>query len=384
MVSPVGSGIPVFWDAVLACRVGTRQLRRFDTSQLQTGQGGEVESFEALEYAGVPLATQFATTAAKMCLQDAALTSRERHGIGVALGTVSGPRPHIENGNGAAQGERGREDQRAGNISRSAGSLSSAVARELHLTGPNVTTATACAAGNTAIAWAVDCLQRGRAQAMIAGGSDQLSSTMLMLFSQLRSLAPDCVRPFDKDRAGLLLSEGAGALMLETREHAEQRGARVYCDVAGFSVMNDCFHMTAPHPEGVGAARAMRCALSMAGMQPQDVGYISAHGTGTKSNDLAESRAINRVFGHRRGPAVTALKSTIGHTQGAAAAIQAVACVLSLRDEIVPATANLRCLDPQCDIDLVMDPRKLSRPVVVSNAFGFGGNICCLVLRKVG
>jgi 3-oxoacyl-(acyl-carrier-protein) synthase len=384
VVSPSGVGIHQFWSSVLSGKVGTRKLTRFDTSNLQTEQGGEVPWF-ASDCVGtsnpqnVPRAAQLAIAASQMCLEDGQLIPAGENAtdVGVVMGTVSSLRPSLE-----SFGKSAIPQNSALRAKLSAADLSALVARKMNLSGPNVTVTTACAAGNSAISLAVEMIQKGRANLIVAGGSDQISHTMLMLFSQLRSLAPDFVRPFDRDREGLLLSEGAGALLLESREHAERRSARIYCKVLGHAAYSDSFHMTAPHPDGVGAVRSMKAALSMASLTPSDVGFVSAHGTGTKSNDLIEAKAISRVFGNY-APPVSALKSMIGHTQGAAAAIGAVTCALTLKNELIHPTANLRCLDPQCEIDIVVgSPRPLKRPIVISNAFGFGGNISCIVFGK--
>ncbi|HSR23258.1 MAG TPA: beta-ketoacyl-[acyl-carrier-protein] synthase family protein, partial [Candidatus Eisenbacteria bacterium] len=215
---------------------------------------------------------------------------------------------------------------------------------------------------------------------------DELSEAMFMMFDSFRALAPDRVQPFDRDRRGLMLAEGAGVLVLESDRLARARGAAVYGRVAGHGNHADAHHMTAPHPTGLGAARSMRAALAMAGIDPADVDYVCAHGTGTPANDVVEAVAIRDVF----GPAtdhipVSSIKSMLGHAQGAAGAIEAVACLLAIRDGVVPPNLHLDNLDPGCSIRVVANrPLPTTVRVVLNNAFGFGGNNCCLVLTAWG
>ena len=261
---------------------------------------------------------------------------------------------------------------------------------ELGVRGPRTVLPTACAAGNSALAAAADLIRDGRADTVLALGVDELSEAMFMMFSSFRALSPDVVRPFDLDRQGLLLSEGAGALVVERAEVARRRGARAYCRVAGHASVADAFHMTAPHPDGRGAAAAMRSALADGGLSPADVDYVSAHGTGTPANDVSEAKALVEVFGRLDGPgqagrvpAVSSIKSMTGHTQGAASAVEAVSCVLAMHRGAVPPTANLERLDPACEIDVVGPaPRPADVRVALNNAFGFGGSICCTVLVR--
>jgi 3-oxoacyl-(acyl-carrier-protein) synthase len=383
VVAPNGIGIERFWRNTLAGYVATGPLTRFATHGLQTTVGGEVNDFDAREYfhqsdaCRHSLSCKLAVAAARLCLQDGAaegvITGSER--AGVCFGSVSGSRPGSEEFRPAGPPGSSRDESTIPIPCQ----LSRAVAEELSLFGPNVTITTACAAGNSAISWAADAIRSGRADIMIAGGADQLSYGMLGLFSRLRALSKDVVRPFDRNRTGLLLSEGAGALLLESREHAVRRSARIYCRVAGYANCADAYHMTAPDPTGRGALRAMAAALKMAGVTPAEVGFVSAHGTGTRNNDASEAKALNSLFAESDPPPVSSLKSQIGHTQGAASAIEAVACIMTLATGMIHATANLTDLDPECDIHVVTEPRRLQKEVALNNAFGFGGNISCVV-----
>jgi 3-oxoacyl-[acyl-carrier-protein] synthase II len=311
-----------------------------------------------------------------MCIDDAAIcVPEERSRAGVCFGSVSSCRPNIEDF--CPQGRFADDAKRA--FLATPCQLSRSVADEVGYFGPNVTITTACAAGNSAIAWAADAIRAGRADLVVAGGSDQISYAMLGLFSRLRALSIDIVRPFDRDRTGLLISDGAAALLLERREHAEQRGARIYCRVAGHGNLADAYHMTAPHPEGQGAVRSMTEGLRMAQISPADVGFVSAHGTGTPGNDVIEAVALESVFGAGLVPPVSSLKSQLGHTQGAASAIEAVACIMTLHTGMLHPTINLTVQDPDCRIDVVTEPRALQKKVALNNAFGFGGNNTCVV-----
>jgi 3-oxoacyl-(acyl-carrier-protein) synthase len=201
------------------------------------------------------------------------------------------------------------------------------------------------------------------------------------MFNSFRALAPEAVQPFDKNRRGLMLSEGAAALVLESYEHAKGRGASIYGEVLGHGNFADAHHMTAPHPEGLGAARSMSRALEMSGVSPAEVDFISAHGTGTPVNDLTESKAIRTVFGSAADSVpVSSIKSMLGHMQGAAGAVEAAACLLAIRDGVIPPNVNYEEPDPECDLNIVANaPRRQKVGVALNNAFGFGGNISCVV-----
>ncbi len=387
---PLGDSADAFWAASLAGVVATRELRHFETTGLGSRRGGELVALRdarvraaAAGRRPAPFPVELASMVARDAVRDAGVldggVAPER--VGVCFGTVMGTRPAIE--------EHLRADRAptpAGTAAREPGWLSSsqvsrAPAVRLGLGGPVSTFSTACAAGNTAIAVAAEALRAGQADAMLAGGADELSWAMLAMFDSFRSLAPDAVRPFDRHRRGLLLAEGAAALVLEREADARARGARPYGRLLGHANRADAHHMTAPHPDGRGALRAMRAALERAGLEPRDVDHVSAHGTGTPGNDAIEAFAIRALLGaHADRVPVTAVKSTIGHAQGAASAIEAVACLLTLRDGLVPPTANVEALDPACDVDVVVGaPRAGAFDVALSNAFGFGGNIECVV-----
>jgi 3-oxoacyl-(acyl-carrier-protein) synthase len=378
--SPRALDAESFWANALAGTVATQELTRFDTTRLSATRGGEVTSEPDDLGGGDPLVVRLAVEVAETAVQDAALSpatvAPER--VGVCFGTVMGTRPAVERWL-AEPASRRVDASTAAWASPSL--LSRAPARTLGFGGPNYVIATACAAGNSAIAQGADLLRAGRADAMVVGGADELSQAMLMMFDSFRLLAPQAVRPFDRARDGLLLGEGAAAFVLEREADARARRARIHGRILGYANVADASHITAPHPEGRGAIRAMRRALAHAGVEATGVDHVSAHGTGTPANDAVEAHAIRTVLGGAADDTpVTALKSMLGHAQGAASAIEGVGCMLAIRDGLVPPVANHEARDPACDIDVVTGrARKASVQVALSNAFGFGGNIECVV-----
>jgi 3-oxoacyl-[acyl-carrier-protein] synthase II len=260
--------------------------------------------------------------------------------------------------------------------------LAAHVASELGFRGPNLVIPTACAAGNYAIAHALDALRFDEAEVMLAGGSDAFSRITYTGFARLGAIAPERVQPFDKNRRGMIPGEGAGVLVLERLTRAQARGARIYAEVAGYGLTCDAHHMTAP--QGDGAARAMQIAMADAGVSPQEVDYISAHGTGTAVNDKIETAAVKQAFGEvaYRVP-VSSIKSMLGHTMGAASAIEAAACALAVRDDRLPPTINFETPDPECDLDYVPNAaRSGTVTVAMNNAYAFGGNNASVIFRK--
>lgn len=392
VLSPIGTTVETFWRAALEGVVGTGPLDRPDAADFPAALAGEVPGFDAPRGRG-DRSARLAVAAAAAAVADAGLGGRvtDPYRTGVCLGTLLGNRAGLEPAvTGFHRGAAASEVPSALGVSLAAPAgppivdLADAVGRDLGLRGPSLVVGTACASGNSALAHAADTIRAGRADMMLAGGVDELSSGVMTMFASLRSLAPDALRPFDRDRAGLVVSEGAAVLVLESAAHARRRGARVLAELAGWASASDAHHMTAPHPEGRGAVLSMRRALDRAGIAPESVDHISAHGTGTPSNDRIEAHAVREVFGGH-APAVTSLKGALGHTQGAASAIEAVACVLALRDGVVPPTANLNVPDPQCPVDVVRGAaRELPVRVAVNNAFGFGGNTACTVFTRPG
>ena len=395
VVSPIGTGVKDFWQAALCGEVGTGEITQFDTGPFLTNKGGEVRDFEPARYVkNIPYfelsrSAQFAVAVTRMAIEDSGLLNHcaGSDRMGVCFGAVVGNRPSCEPVTRKLYEQRGRlVAELTATSAHDVTVLSRFPAIELGLLGPNMTIPTACAAGNSAITYAMDTIRSGRADVMIAAGADELSMTMFMMFNSFRALAPDRVQPFDKNRKGLILSEGAGALAVESYRHAKDRGAVIYGEILGHGNFADGHHMTAPHPEGLGARRSIQAALNMAGVRPEQVDYISAHGTGTPTNDLVESRAIHAVFGQAaKSRPVSSIKSMLGHTQGAASAIEAVSCLLAIRDNVIPPNANYEEADPECDLNIIANaPIRTKVDIALNNAFGFGGNISCVVFSRLG
>ncbi len=392
LVTPVGVGLEESWAALLAGKSGFRPVESFDTSRHTVRVGAEVRGFrpeehiEVLDPAALGRASQLAVAAARMALRDAGIepAAIEPDRSGVAMGTTSGEPREVEALN---------DHLLAGEAARAAGDfiarypchrISEHIACELGLRGPNIMIPTACAAGNYAIGHAFDLLRLGRVELMLAGGADCFSRITYTGFARLGAIAPERCQPFDVDRQGMIPGEGAGMLVLEPLERARARGARIYAEVAGCGLSCDAHHMTAAHPEGDGAVRAMRQALAQSGLEPGQVSYISAHGTGTDTNDRIETAAVKRVFGEAAyGVPMSSIKSMIGHTMGAASAIEAAVCAMAIATGKIPPTMNLVEPDPLCDLDYVANAcREHTVDVAMSNAYAFGGNDASLMLKR--
>lgn len=333
------------------------------------------------------LASQYAIAAARMAIEDSRLDlcCADLNGIGVGIGTTMGEIRILENINDAIFKPVPEINKSQFLFSQyPCESIPANVADAFELSGPNTVIPTACAAGNYAISWAFDQIQEGRACAMLAGGVDTFSRVAFTGFNRLLSAAPDKCRPFDKNRNGIMVSEGAGMLVLESHSSAKARGAGIYAEILGCGFSCDAHHMTSPDPEGIGISRAIDDALYRANVASEEIDYICAHGTGTVANDRAEATAIKRVFGKRASTIpVSSIKSMIGHTMGAASAIEAIATVLILKNGIIPPTINYENPDPDCNLDCVPDiARKQKMRTAISNAFAFGGNNSCLAVKK--
>jgi 3-oxoacyl-[acyl-carrier-protein] synthase II len=391
LVTPIGAGREEVWEGLLAGKSGFAPVESFDTAGYPVHVGAEVRGFDPAPWiltqdrSRLGRASQLAVAAARMALDDAGLSPEEIAGerTGVAMGTTSGEPREVERFDDCVLAG---ETERIGDelLSRYPCHLiAAAIARELDCSGPNLMIPTACAAGNYAIAHAMDVLSAGRAEVMLAGGADAFSRITYTGFYRLGAIAPERCQPFDKNRKGMIPGEGAAVLVLETLDRARARGARVYAELAGYGLSCDAHHMTAAHPEGSGAARAMERALADAGASPSGVSYISAHGTGTPTNDRLEIVAVRRVFGERakRTP-MSSIKSMLGHTMGAASAIEAAVCALAVATDRIPPTMNLE--EPEADLDFVANRAREQRvTLAMNNAYAFGGNNASLLLRKV-
>jgi 3-oxoacyl-[acyl-carrier-protein] synthase II len=383
VVTPVGVGREAFWRALLAGESGIAPVGSFDTSRFKVHLGAEVRCFdpqawcERLAPAELGRASQMAVAAARLALADAGLdpASVDPERAGVAMGTTSGEPLEIERFNDTLLGA-GRERLDGALATRyPCHRIPGQVAAELGFAGVNVMLPNACAAGNYAVAFARDALVAGRAEVMLAGGADAFSRITYTGFARLGAITTDRCAPFDRERKGMVPGEGAGVLVLETLDGARARGARIYAEVVGYGLSCDAHHMTASHPEGEGPARAMTQALADAGLAPEDVDYISAHGTGTPTNDKLETLAVKRAFGDvaPRVP-MSSVKSMLGHTMGAASALEAAVCCLAISEGWLPPTINYQHPDPECDLDYVPnEARRATVRVAMNNAYAFGG-----------
>ncbi|KKM79473.1 hypothetical protein LCGC14_1349530, partial [marine sediment metagenome] len=330
--------------------------------------------------------SQFAIAATKLALDDSKIDVKnvDLERVGVSIGTTAGEIQILERVN-QLRYEKGDDNVDSDLfLKHPCNNIPSNIAIEFGFEGPNTIISTACAAGNYAIGYACDLIKLGRADIMVAGGTDPFSKVAYVGFSKLNAIAPEVCQPFDKNRKGMLIGEGAGMLVLESMEDALARNANIYAEILGYGLSCDGYHITIPQPDGNGVVSAMRKALKYANIKPEDVQHISAHGTGTVANDKAETISIKKVFGeHSKRLAVISIKSMIGHTMGAASAIEAIACALAVKEDIVPPTINYETKDPECDLDFVPNVKREMRVnIALNNAYAFGGNNSCLVLKK--
>ncbi len=363
LVSPIGIGILPFWRSLMSGRSGIAKIASFEAGDFRVRFGCEVKDFTAEEDHFWGRSSQFAVAAARQALTDSGidLDRFDPARAGVILGGSATDAPD----EGCAQ-------------------MAFDVARRFNLSGPVCSIWAACAAGNMALCQAFDVVREGRADWMLAGGVDSFSKRAFTGFSRLRLISPDLCRPFDLNRRGLILGEGSGMLVLESLTSARRRGARIRAEMRGYGLSCDGYQFVAPHPEGRGAAMAMNRALANAAISPDEIDYISAHGTGTPSNDKTETRAIKRVFGSRASQIpVSSIKALTGHCLGAAGALGAIACILGLESSAIPPTWNYQTPDPDCDLDCVPnEPREKRIRTALNNAYAFGGNNSCVVLSK--
>jgi 3-oxoacyl-[acyl-carrier-protein] synthase II len=398
-ISPVGNNVKDTWEAILAGKSGVGMITHFDASKHKTRFAAEVKGFDPValfstrEARKMDRFTQFAVAVAKEALEQSGLQIDEsnRDRVGVVIGTgIGGIGTLLEQ----AEVMRERGPERVSPflvpmmISDSAPGM---IAIRFGVRGPNMALATACASGNNAIGEALEMIRRGAADVMIAGGSEAalvpvaMAGMNVMTALSTRNDDPlTASRPFDKDRDGFLMGEGAGMLILESLEHAQERGATILGEVTGYGTTDDAHHISAPAENGAGAAISMKLALENANLGVMDIGYINAHGTSTPLNDKSETAAIKTVFGEQAyNIPVSSTKSMTGHLLGASGAIEAVFCILAIREEILPPTINYHTPDPECDLDYVPNqPRKASPKHVMSNSFGFGGHNATLIFSR--
>lgn len=392
VVSPVGIGRAAFWEALTQGTSGVAEVTLFDTKGMDRNLACEVKGFRprdfltAAEARHVGRCSAMSLAAAREAVSHAGLRPEQLAGerTAVILGTTMGE-ANILGELESAWIHAGTDAVPTAKITRYGTTLLPIhVARAFGTRGMVQTLPAACAAGNYAIGFAADQIRAGRADVAITGASEIIEKLEFAGFLRLGAMTPDVVRPFDKDRRGLLLGEGSGILILESEEHVVRRGATPLCEVGGYGLACDAHHITRPHPEGEGSAHAMRQAIESSRITADQVDFINAHGTGTQANDPIEARVIRDIFGGRRVP-VSSNKSVLGHCMGAASAIEAVACVETILSGIYPPTMNLEQQDPECDVEVVAnEARRGEARVVLNNALAFGGYDAVLALAKLG
>ncbi len=401
VITPVGRELETFWNNLLEGRSGIVDISRFDTTGYDCTIAGEVRDFDPKpvfnnpkEHKRTDRFTHLAMAAAKSAMADAGIDMekvvRERFGVLVSSGI--GGLKTLEDQHSALV-DKGPDRVSAFTIPMLISNMASGIiSMEFGLRGPNMCIVTACATSNNAIGEAWRIIKFGDADIFLAGGSEAAVIPIgLGGFSAMKALSTRndepqrASRPFDRDRDGFVIGEGGGVVIVEELEHAKARGAKIYCELAGYGLSGDAYHMTAPPPDGEGAARAMNMALKHARIAPESVDYINAHATSTELGDICETRAIKTVFGEhaRNGLAISSTKSMTGHLLGGAGAIELAACALAIRDGKIPPTINLDNPDPECDLDYTAHVAKEKRVrVAVNNSFGFGGHNATLVVTE--
>ena len=414
VISPNAIGTEEFWQACLAGRSGIAPITTFDTTGFQVRSAGEVTGFQARDYVAnrkslkiMGRNIRFGVAAARIAVEHSGLAEKppvaERFGIVMGAGVVptdveevgAAIMASLDENNEFAMARFGESGQKMLHPLWLLKHLPNMVAAHASIQqgarGPNNTIVTACSASTQAIGEALRIIQRGDADVVITGGADsRIDPLSLVAYSLLGALStaerePEALsRPFDRERDGFVIGEGAACLILESEEYARARGATIHAEVAGYGSSFDAFAATQPEPEGHGASRAMRIALADSGVGVGDIDYISAHGTSTQLNDAMETTAVKRVFGDRAGSLpLSSIKSMIGHLIGAAGGMEALVSVLAIRDGVVPPTINLDTPDPACDLDYVPgEAREMKVDAVLSNSFGFGGQNASLVIRR--
>ncbi len=387
VVSSIGIGVEEFRKNLIAGKSGISEIEAFDTSEYPVHKGGEVKNFKPdhfidkrkLKHLG--RASQLAIAAAKLAIEDAKLSQKEIAKAGVILGTTMGESQILEELD-KVWITHGEDNLTQGLItSYLTNNLSVNTAVELGATGFNAVMPTACSSGNYAIGYGFDLIRAGHSELTFCGGSDAFSRIAFTGFNRLMAMAPDKCQPFDKNRKGMMLGEGAGILILESLEHAEKRKAKIYAEVLGYGLSCDAHHMTQPSEEGI--VNCMEKAIKEAGISKEDVDYISAHGTGTPQNDKIECSAIMKVFGKMYNDILcSSIKSMLGHTMGAASAIEAISCCIAIREKVVPPTINYDTLDEECDLNFVPNKaKKMNMKVALNNSSAFGGNNACTIFK---
>lgn len=396
-ITPIGLSVPEFWQAVKKGTIGFGEITRFDTSEYKVHVAAEVKEFDGKNYMDAKAAKrmelfcQYAVAATKEAIEDAGLKMEEEdpYLVGTAIGSGVGSLQALEREHKKLM-EKGPgkvnplfvplmiSNMAAGNVSIQFG-----------LKGKSINVVTACATGTNTIGEAFRSIQHGEADVMVAGGTEScICPVGIAGFTALTALSTEsdparCSLPFDKDRSGFVMGEGAAIVILEELEHAKRRGAKIYAEVAGYGCSSDAYHITSPAEDGEGAARTMTNALKDAGVAPEDITYINAHGTATHLNDLFETRAIKLAFGaHAASLKINSTKSMIGHLLGAAGAVEFVTCVKEIQESFVHATVGYQTPDEELNLDYCKEAVEMEVPYALSNSLGFGGHNASLLLKK--
>jgi 3-oxoacyl-[acyl-carrier-protein] synthase II len=389
VVSSVGIGKDDFWKSIIDGKSGISRVSSFDTKEFRCHHAGEIRNFNPEKFVSkrklrfIGRTSQLAISAASQALKDAGLSLKKinKERIGVFMGTTMGERP-LEESIGVWIMKGAEKMSKSKILQSSPNNIPANVAMYFKLQGPNYLISTACAAGNYAIGYGYDLIRSGDIDYALVGGADSFSKVAFSGFHRLYAMADEKCQPFDKNRNGMLVGEGSGVLFIESLDSALLRNATVYAEILGYGISCDAFHMTSPKAEGI--EKAIRKALKEADIKKEEVDYICAHGTGTSGNDKTECAAIKNVFnGQNNMIPVSSIKSMLGHTMGAASAIEALACCLVVKENIVPPTINFETPDPECDIDCVPNKARIKRVhIALNNGFAFGGNNSCLVVGK--
>jgi 3-oxoacyl-[acyl-carrier-protein] synthase II len=389
VVSSIGIGKDEFWHSILQGKSGISKVELFDTKEFRCHNAGEIKSFHPSQYLDkrkidfLGKTSQLALTATHLALKDSKIHKHDIIGnkTGVFIGTTMGERPLEESidswvKDGVTQMSKYKIVQSTANV------IPGNIATYFKFNGPNFLISNACAAGGFALGYGFDLIANGTLNYAVVGGADSFSKTAFSGFHRLYAMSPDKCQPFDKNRKGMMVGEGAGVLILETLDSARKRKADIYAEVAGYGLSCDAFHITSPKPEGI--AKAMQKALKSANIKPEDIDYVNAHGTGTPANDKSECAGIKIVFKDQaKTLPISSIKSMIGHAMGAASSIETIASCMAIKNNILPPTINFETPDPDCDMDCVPNkPRPQKINVMLKDSFAFGGNNCCIVLKK--
>ena len=395
VVSSLGFGMKPYWENLVAGKSGISEVDLFDTSSLDRHLAGQVKGFKPRDFLSAAEARRagrcsaMSIAAARMAIEQAGLdpSRLQTERTSVVLGTTMGEADVMSEMEDAwvHTGAHARNITPKNLVRCGTTLIAIHVARSVGARGMVQVLPAACAAGNYGIGFAADQIRAGRADVMITGAAEVLEKLEYAGFVRLGAMAPERCQPFDKNRRGLLLGEGAGILVLESEEHAKERGAKLLAEIGGFGLACDAHHITRPHPQGEGSIKAMRQAIDSSGLRPESVDFVNAHGTGTQANDETESRVMKEVFGDAKKVPMSSIKSMIGHCMGASSAMEALACVMTVQTGVYPPTVGYETPDPACDVNLVANKAQQGpADVVLNNSLAFGGYDAVVCFAKPG